>query len=124
MAFGFLLIWDLKNCLSNHLNDKTILQYFINNIIKIMNMKAVGNSIFEYFEPNEFNIENDLVGYSITQIISMSSITIHICEGSRNVYIDVFTCCNINDDILKKINNLIEYIFNPNAINHKIIERN
>lgn len=124
MGFGSLLIWDLKDCLTNHLNDKTILQYFINNIINIMNMKAVGNSIFEYFEPNEFNIENDLVGYSITQIISMSSITIHICEGSRNVYIDVFTCCNINDDILKKINNLIEYIFNPNTINHKIIERN
>lgn len=123
MVFGSLLIFDLKNCLTNHLSTKEILQYFINNLIKIMDMKAIGDTIFEYFEPNEFNIENDLVGFSITQIISMSSITMHICEGSKNVYLDIFTCCNINDDILKKINNLIQYIFNPNTINHKIIER-
>lgn len=123
MVFGSLLIFDLKNCLTNHLSTKEILQYFINNLILIMDMKAVGDTIFEYFEPNDFNIKNDLVGYSITQIISMSSITMHICEGSKNVYLDIFTCCNINDDIIFKITNLINYIFNPNTINHRIIER-
>jgi S-adenosylmethionine/arginine decarboxylase-like enzyme len=123
MAFGSLLIYDLKNCLSTNLNDKNILQYFINELIQIMNMTAIGPTVFEYFEPNEFNILNDLVGYSITQIISMSSITIHICEGSKNVYIDIFTCCVITDNIINKINNLIIYIFNPDNINHRFIER-
>lgn len=121
--FGSLLIFDCKECKSIYLNDKKILQYYIDELINIMNMKKIGNTTFEYFEPTEFNIEKDLVGYSITQIISMSSITIHICEGSGSVYIDIFTCCSINDDIIFKITNLINYVFNPTTINHKIIYR-
>jgi S-adenosylmethionine/arginine decarboxylase-like enzyme len=121
--FGSLLIFDCKECKSIFLNDKKILQYYIDKLIDIMNMKKIGPTIFEYFEPNEFNIEKDLVGYSITQIISMSSITTHICEGSKSVYIDIFTCCTINDNMIFEITGLINYIFNPNNINHKIISR-
>lgn len=123
MPFGCVLIFDLKDCLTHYLNDKLILQHLIDNIISIMNMKAVGNTVFEYFEANEFNISNDLVGYSITQIISMSSITIHICEISKNVYIDIFTCCKLNEDIINKIQTYIELIFNPTSLKHQIINR-
>lgn len=121
--FGKLLIFDLKECCSVNLNDRAVLQYFIDNIIKIMDMKKVGETVFEYFEETEFNIKNDLVGYSITQIISLSSITIHICEISKSVYIDIFTCCNINDEIKNKIEGLIDVVFNPSTINNKIILR-
>lgn len=123
MPFGSVLIFDLKDCLTHYLNDKLILQHLIDNIISIMNMKAVGNTVFEYFEANEFNISNDLVGYSITQIISMSSITIHICEISKNVYIDIFTCCKLNEDIINKLQTYIELIFNPTSLKHQIINR-
>jgi len=124
MSFGSLLIYDLKDCNNfNNMKDIDVLQYFINNIIKIMNMNKVGNTVFEYFESNEFNIVNDLVGFSITQIISMSSITVHICELSKSVYIDIFTCCNINDDILYELKIFITYIFDPSNIQHKLINR-
>lgn len=123
MSFGTLLILDCKDCDSIYLDNKEFLQFYINELIKIMNMSKVGNTVFEYFEPNEFNIKNDLVGYSITQIISLSSITIHICEGSKNVYIDIFTCSNIDDNIFINITNLTNKIFNPNIINKKIINR-
>lgn len=121
--FGKLLIYDLKDCNSCYLSNKEILTYFINTIINIMNMKSVGLPQFEYFESNEFNIKNDLVGYSVTQIISMSSITIHICELSKNVYIDIFTCCKINPEIINNINYEIKKIFNPTKVNHQIIDR-
>lgn len=121
--FGFLLIFDCKNCNPIFLKDKDMLQYFIDYTIKSMNMKPVGNTIYEYFPDNDFNISNDLVGFSITQIISMSSITIHICEISRNVYIDIFTCCDINDNIIIKLTTHINKIFNPETINHQIIKR-
>ena len=124
MAFGTLLIYDLKDCKnSKNMKDIDVLQYLIDKIITIMNMNKVGNTTFEYFEPNEFNIINDLVGFSITQIISLSSITVHICEGSKSVYIDIFTCCDINDDILFELNNFIIYIFNPDKIKHQLINR-
>lgn len=122
--FGFLLIFDLKNCKTNNLNNKNILQSFIDTvIIDIMKMKKIGDTIFEYFEPNEFNIKNNLVGYSISQIISMSSITMHIIEGDNNVYIDIFTCCNINDEIINNITNLITKNFKPEKINYQLINR-
>jgi len=121
--FGKLLIYDLRDCCNVNLNDRVVLQYFINDIIKIMNMKKVGDTIFEYFDETDFNIKNDLVGYSITQIISLSSITIHICEISKSVYIDIFTCCNINDEIKKNIEDLINNVFNPSIIDNKIILR-
>ncbi len=125
MSFGSLIIFDLKNCLNiSNLNDRTILQYFINNlVIDIMKMKKIGETQFEYFEPNDFNIKNGLVGYSITQIISMSSITIHICEGKNNVYIDCFTCCKIDDDIMNKIKELIFFVFNPSSYTNNVIAR-
>lgn len=122
--FGSLLIFDLKNCKTNNLNNKNILQSFIDTvIIDIMKMKKIGDTIFEYFEPNEFNIKNNLVGYSISQIISMSSITMHIIEGDNNVYIDIFTCCNINDEIINNITNLITKNFKPEKINYQLINR-
>ena len=49
-------------------------------------MKRKGKLIVETFEENEFNIENDLVGFSIVQIISLSNITLHINFISRTVY--------------------------------------
>jgi len=122
-SFGTLLIFDCKDCSSIYFNDKNMLQYFIDTIIKIMNMKAVGNTIYEYFPSNQFNIDNDLVGYSITQIISMSSITIHICELSKRVYIDIFTCASITNEIKNNLNNLIYKIFDPSKINHQVIIR-
>lgn len=122
--FGSLIIFDLKNCKTNNLNNKNILQSFIDTvIIDIMKMKKIGDTIFEYFEPNEFNIKNNLVGYSISQIISMSSITMHIIEGDNNVYIDIFTCCNINDEIINNITNLITKNFKPEKINYQLINR-
>ncbi len=123
MAFGSLLIFDLDNCNGN-INDKDLLQSFINElVIDIMQMKIIGETQFAYFEPNEFNIKNDLVGFSITTIISLSSITIHICDLSKKAYIDIFTCCSVNDEMVMKIKDLIIKVFNPMDINKKIIER-
>ena len=123
MPFGSLLIFDLSGC-EGKLDDKEILQDFINElVIDIMKMKIIGETQFAYFEPTLFNVENDLVGYSITTIISLSSITIHICELSKTAYLDIFTCCSISKEMLVEINDLIKTVFNPSTINSKTILR-
>lgn len=123
--FGTLLIFDLKGLkCKNTLDNRPKLQRFIDILVEeIMGMKKIGSTQFEYFPSNEFNIENDLVGYSITQIISMSSISIHICDISSKAYIDIFTCCEITDKILKDIDELICFTFKPTEINFKTFER-
>lgn len=124
MTFGTLLIFDLKDCKTSDLNKKDILQRFIDVLIEyVMDMKKIGDTQFQYFEDTPFNRANDLIGYSITQIISLSSITIHICEISKNVYIDIFTCCPITDKIKEDILELIMMTFKPSSIENKYILR-
>ena len=37
------------------------------------------------------------MGYSVSQIISLSNITMHINEISRTMYMDIFTCGSLDD---------------------------
>jgi len=118
--FGKELILDLDSCDYNLITNKENIQKFIDELCSIHKMNKVGETIYEYFEPTEFNIKNNIVGYSVIQIISLSSITIHICDISRNVYLNFFTCGDIKS---KETFNLIKKHFNPIIINKKIVKR-
>ena len=94
--FGTHLILDADDC-QGKLNDRKHIQSFIDTLVEEMGMKKVGETIFEYFEDNDYNRERDIVGYSVVQIISLSNITIHINEISKTIYLDVFTCGDLDD---------------------------
>lgn len=122
-SFGWLSVYDLKNC-KGDINNRLLLSNFLEVLVEnIMGMNIIGIPQYEYFEDNEFNRERDLIGYSITCIISLSSITIHICELSKTAYIDIFSCCELNDELDNQIFNLIKSIFEPDEIRGKIIRR-
>ena len=94
--FGVVLMIDADDCEGN-ISSKDHIQSFIDKLVETMGMQKKGETIFEWFEYNDYNIERDIVGYSVVQIISLSSITMHINEISRTVYPDVFTCGNLDD---------------------------
>ena len=122
-SFGWLSIYDLHNC-EFPFTDKSYLQNFLKILVQdIMDMKIIGTPQFEYFEDNEYNRQRGLIGFSITTIISLSSITIHICDIQKTVYIDIFSCCKLNKEIKRQINELIKLVFKPNVIKKKIINR-
>ena len=100
--FGNELLMDAYNCLGN-LNKKEYIQLFIDELVMKTGMKKKGKTIFEYFEDNEFNRERDIVGYSVVQIISLSNITLHINEISKSIYLNFFTCSNLDDELVVKI---------------------
>ena len=83
-------------------------------------MKKKGETIFEYFEDNDFNSECDIVGYSVVQIISLSNITIHINEISRTIYMDVFSCGELDDT---QITLLFSDYFKPQKLKKQRIIR-
>lgn len=123
MSFGWLSIFDLNDC-EFPFTDKSYLQNFLKILIEdIMEMKMIGTPQFEYFEDNEYNRERGLIGFSITTIISLSSITIHICDIQKTAYIDIFSCCKLNNEMKKQITDLIKLVFKPNGIKRKIIKR-
>ena len=117
--FGTHLILDADDC-QGKLNDRKHIQSFIDTLVKEMGMKKVGETIFEYFEDNDYNRERDIVGYSVVQIISLSNITIHINEISKTVYLDVFTCGDFDDT---KIGLIFSDYFQAQKIKKRILTR-
>lgn len=119
MVFGKELILDLKDC-KGEINNKDYLQLFVNELLDKIKMKKIGKTIFSYFEPTEFNIKNDLVGFTVLQILSLSSLSIHICDISRTMYINIFTCGDLIEETVIEI---IHKYFQPIIINKQIIIR-
>lgn len=114
------LIVDLKGCKSDF-NDINLYLTFINHLCFANGMKKKGDALVEYFPDNDFNRERDIVGYSICQIISLSNITIHLNEISKSVYINFFTCGEINENETFK---LIDSYFKPDQYKKIILIRN
>lgn len=121
-TFGTLMTFDCGEC-NGLIDNKQIIDDFISKIVNGMNMKRIGEPTYEWFEDTPFHRENDLIGYSVTQIISLSSITLHICSISKSIFIDVFTCCKVNDLIVDMITHNINISFNPKTIIKKQINR-
>lgn len=119
MVFGHHLIIDANEC-SGEIRSIEKITDFIDDLCEIGQMKKKGDLIIEEFEENQFNINNDLVGYSIVQIISLSNITIHINFISRTIYFDFFTCGKIKEGLIVA---LFKNYFNPKTIKKIIINR-
>lgn len=120
MVFGTHLILDCNKCDNLSIKDLEHINDFIDKLCVIGSMKRKGNLIVETFEEDEFNIKNDLVGYSIVQIISLSNITLHINFISRTVYLDFFTCGEL---FTNKIIELFKYYFEPETFKKIVIYR-
>ncbi len=119
MVFGHHLIIDANEC-SGEIRSIEKITDFIDDLCEIGQMKKKGDLIIEEFEENQFNINNDLVGYSIVQIISLSNITIHINFISRTIYFDFFTCGKIKEGLIVA---LFKNYFNPKTIKKIIVNR-
>lgn len=120
--FGKHFILDADECLceSTKLKERKHIQEFIDTLVAKLEMKKKGETLFEYFEDNDYNRERDIVGWSVVQIISLSSIVIHINEISRTVYLDVFTCGDLED---LTVTLLFSDFFKPKKIKKQIITR-
>jgi len=117
--FGTHLILD-SDCCEGNITSIDHIQEFINKLVEDMGMKKVGSTIFEYFEDNDYNRERDIVGYSVVQIISLSNITIHINEISKTIYLDVFTCSQLD---IEKVIDIFRDYFKPKTINTLELKR-
>jgi S-adenosylmethionine/arginine decarboxylase-like enzyme len=117
--FGQELLMDAYNCQGN-INNKNYIQLFIDELVLKSNMKKKADTIFEYFEDNEYNRERDIVGYSVIQVITLSNITLHINEISKSIYLNFFTCGELNDELVVK---LFKDYYNPEHFRVSIVER-
>jgi S-adenosylmethionine/arginine decarboxylase-like enzyme len=117
--FGQELLLDAYNC-RGYINKKECIQLFIDELVLKLGMHKKGETIFQYFEDNEYNRERDIVGYSVIQIISLSNITLHINEISKSIYLNFFTCGLLDCDLVVKI---FKHYFDPMHFRVSIVER-
>lgn len=120
MVFGKHLIIDANLCCEENIKNLEKIKAFIDDLCEVGKMEKKGDLVVEVFPETKFNIENDLVGYSICQIISLSNITLHINFISRTIYMDFFTCGALKTDL---IGVLFNNYFNPKTIKKIILQR-
>lgn len=112
--YGMELILDLHEC--KNLNIDT--QEFCEELADLVNMKVEDFYRWES-EPDEPKIP-ELWGQSAIQFITTSNITIHILPLLGNVYINLFTCKEFDQDIAVKF---CEHYFEGIIAGHHFIER-
>ena len=117
--FGKELIIDAGDCRGD-IRSKEHLQNFVDELVEKLGMKKKGETHFVYFEDNDYNRERDIVGYTIIQVISLSNITIHINEISRTLYINIFTCGELDE--MRAVLLVSDY-FLPSKMKKQIITR-
>jgi S-adenosylmethionine/arginine decarboxylase-like enzyme len=85
--FGTELLLDMGGCDLAIITVPSRLAAYIQQLIKLIDMKAHGKPIFT----EEFG-EDDLVGWTVIQPIKTSNITVHAWPDAAGVLINIHSC--------------------------------
>jgi hypothetical protein len=118
--FGYEFIADCGECNYDKLHSLENIEAFIDELCEKISMKKMGPLHSQYLEDNEYNKELDITGYRVCQFIETTSIVLHLCEHSRSVYINFFTCRAFTPNMVKK---LIRNYFEPVSIRDYYLSR-
>ena len=90
MSFGKELILDVADVRPDIklLNDKAYLRLFIKDLLETINMKPWGRTKFQRL----IDCPDHLSGTSFVQFLHTSSLTCHICDKSKTLYLNLFSC--------------------------------
>jgi S-adenosylmethionine/arginine decarboxylase-like enzyme len=100
--WGYHLMLDCSNCHRPSIKDKSSVDQFIKHLLKMIDMKPIGEPIIEY-TAGEFP---DKAGLTAIQIIVTSTIVAHFIDSTGDLYLDVFSCkefdVNVVEDVVKQ----------------------
>lgn len=114
MAWGYHLILDLAGC--DEVNNPFTIYNFVKELVPAIGMKAHGEPIIEHFDaPTQ-----EEAGYTLVQLILTSTITGHFVDRTGDGYIDIFSCCEFEADVAKKV---VKEKLNPNKVKERFISR-
>jgi S-adenosylmethionine/arginine decarboxylase-like enzyme len=115
LYYGKHSIYDIKKCKREKVQSIDNWRKFIDELVPAIDMIKHGDLIIDRFgDPKED------IGISGCQLILTSSITFHTNDIHSDAYIDIFSCKDYNDEIVKQI---IDKYFEPISINCQIILR-
>lgn len=88
VTYGWELIMDLYECDLEAISSESKIRQYARELCDIIDMVRYGEPHVPYFGEKEPHTK----GYSLLQFIETSSITGHFSEGTRSVYLNVFSC--------------------------------
>ena len=112
-SWGVEVIVDWRNGNSN-VKSYNAIKSFGEDLINSIGMEAWGNAEIVHFG------KGDKAGYTYSQLITTSNICAHLCDESRNGYLNVFSCKNVTEEAVR---NVVERWFCPEQINSSRIVR-
>lgn len=84
---------NLHECAHDRLTSRELLEQFVVEVIKVVDMEAHGPCHIDRFG------EGELEGLSAIQFIKTSSITVHLDEVGNRAFIDIFSCKNFDGSV-------------------------
>jgi len=114
--FGWELILDLYDCDPKKIATKKEIQYYADELCKLIKMKQYGKTLIPHFGHERPHIS----GYSLVQLIETSSITGHFSELWNSAHINIFSCKKYNE---KTAFEFTKEFFGAKRINKRLIVR-
>jgi S-adenosylmethionine decarboxylase len=112
--WGYHLILDCAGCNHEAISDYNTIYNFTKQLVKDIDMVAFG-------EPQIVNFgSGNKAGYTLVQLIETSNICAHFVEENDTMYLDVFSCKEYDDEIVKK---LVEQYFGAKQIRASYLTR-
>ena len=94
--WGYHLILDCHACDVPSIQSRDNVYNFIKNLVRDIDMEPIGEPYIEYTAA-EFP---DKAGFTAVQIIVTSSIVAHFIDTTGDLYLDVFSCKEFDNDIV------------------------
>jgi S-adenosylmethionine/arginine decarboxylase-like enzyme len=93
--FGWELCIDLYGCDLKKIKSRRVLKQFIEELCNTLKVKRFGKPVMKRYG------HEHLTGYSIMQLIEVSSIIGHFSEERCSAHIDVFSCAEFDIKIIE-----------------------
>jgi len=107
-AWGLSSSIDLYNCDPKRIRDAGVIKQFVIDLCELIKMKRFGECVVV-----DFGEDEEVAGFSMTQLIETSLISGHFANKTNRIFLDVFSCKFYNPDVVaefaKKFFNAKDY---------------
>jgi S-adenosylmethionine decarboxylase len=114
--WGYHLMLDCGGCNINAMTNKDVVKEFVKVLVEAIDMVAVGEP---WIERTAIGMP-DKEGFSLYQLIVTSNISAHFVDEPKQIYLDVFSCKEFDEAVVKDV---VNTYFKPTKINTRFITR-
>lgn len=114
--WGYHLTLDCADCDRESIKTKSVVQNFVTTLLERIDMEPIGPTHIEYTAA-EFP---DKAGLTAIQIIVTSTIVAHFIDSSGDLYLDVFSCKEFeNEEVIRTVHEF----FSPKKVRANFLTR-